>query len=161
MTKKATQTTEKSKKPAPAKPKPEGYAGPGRPTLYRPEYCEKVIEWGRLGKSKAWMTATLEISRLTFADWERAHPAFLAATMRAVELSQKWWEDAGQNGMVANQFNSNVWVKNMNNRFRGDWGERQEITGKDGAPLTAGGADLAAAIFEVLRSAGGAEADES
>jgi hypothetical protein len=116
------------------KPKPEGYTF-GRPTDYRPEFCEMVIEWGKLGKSKAWMAAELGIAKQTLYDWEKAHPDFLYATTCAMTHSQRWWEDAGQSGMVANLFNSTVWAKNMAARFRDEWTDRQEISGMDGAPL--------------------------
>lgn len=107
----------------------------GRPTDYRPEYCDKVIEWGKLGKSKTWMAAEIGISKQTLYDWEKAHPEFLDATTCAITMSQRWWEDAGQNGMTANLFNSTVWAKNMAARFRDEWTERQEIGGMDGTPL--------------------------
>lgn len=122
------------KEPKP-KPKPEGYVF-GRPTDYRPEFCDKVVEWGRLGKSKAWMAAELGVSKQTVYDWEAAHPNFLEATTRAITFSQQWWEDAGQRGMEADKFNSAVWTKNMAARFRDEWTDRQELTGADGAALT-------------------------
>lgn len=81
------------------------------------------------------MAAELGISKQTFYDWEKANPEFLDATTRAVTLSQQWWEDAGQNGMVASLFNSTVWSKNMAARFRDEWTDRQEISGVDGSPL--------------------------
>lgn len=107
----------------------------GRPTDYHPGCCDLVIEWGKRGKSKTWMAAELGISKQTFYDWEKANPEFLDATTRAVTLSQQWWEDAGQNGMVASLFNSTVWSKNMAARFRDEWTDRQEISGVDGSPL--------------------------
>lgn len=118
------------------RPKPEGYVF-GRPTDYRPEYCEMVIEWGKLGKSKTWMAASLDVTKKTFYEWESKHPDFLNATTRAMAHSQKWWEDAGQNGMEKNVFNSTVWTKNMAARFRDEWTDRQEtaITGAEGGAI--------------------------
>lgn len=114
--------------------KPEGYVF-GRPTDYRPEFCEQVIEWGKQGKSKTWMAASLDVCKVTFYNWEQTHPDFMNATTRAMAYSQKWWEDAGQDGMTANMFNSTVWAKNMAARFRDEWTDRQEITGAGGAAL--------------------------
>lgn len=120
--------------PAQVKEKPEGYVF-GRPTDYRPEFCEKVIEWGKLGKSKAWMAAELGVSKQSMYEWEGVHPDFSEALARAITLSQQWWEDAGQRGMEANLFNSAVWAKNMAARFRDEWTDRQELTGAAGASL--------------------------
>ncbi len=114
--------------------KPAGYVF-GRPTAYRPEFCEMVIEWGKLGKSKTWMAAELDVSKQTFYDWEKAHPDFLDATTRAMAHCQRWWEDAGQDGMRASLFNSTVWAKNMNCRFRDEWTDRQEVTGANGGAM--------------------------
>lgn len=99
----------------------------GRPSDYDPAYCDDVIEYGKLGKSRAWIAATLGICRQTLANWEAAHPEFLDATSRAKLLSQLWWEDAGQTGMTADKFNATVWAKNMNCRFRDEWVDKQEI----------------------------------
>lgn len=107
----------------------------GRPSEYVESYCDSVIEWGKLGKSKTWMAAEIGISKQTFYDWEKAHPEFLDATTRAMAACQQWWEDAGQAGMIANCFNSTVWAKNMAARFRDDWTERQEISGANGTAL--------------------------
>lgn len=116
------------------KPKPEGYVF-GRPTLYHPSYCEKVIEWGRLGKSITWMAAELNITKVTIYEWINVHQDFSNAIERARVLCQQWWEDAGQKGMEADKFNSAVWAKNMAARFRDEWTDRQELTGAGGSAL--------------------------
>lgn len=100
---------------------------PWRPTVYDPAFCDKVIEWGRLGKSKTWMAAELGVCKRTIQLWEKAHPDFLAALSRAITLSQQWWEDAGQTGMTADKFNNGVWGKSMAARFPDEWREQQGI----------------------------------
>lgn len=112
---------------AQTEPKPK-HAG-GRPTDYKPTYCAWVIDWGRQGKSKTWMAATLEISRKTFNNWERDNPEFLLATERAMALSQLWWEDKAQDGLAAGILNSGLWRSNVAARFPADWAVKQEITG--------------------------------
>lgn len=115
-------------------PKPAGYVF-GRPTLYRPEMCEAVVEWGKQGKSKTWIAAELDITKETLYQWIKTYPDFSDAITRATVQCQRWWEDAGQNGLTSNVFNSTVWTKNMAARFRDEWTDRQEISGMDGAPL--------------------------
>lgn len=116
--------------------KPEGYVF-GRPTKYRPEFCEKVVEWGKLGKSRAWIASELDVAKATLQNWEAEHPDFLAAMTRAMTHSQRWWEDKGQGGVDIREFNGPVWSRSMGARFPEDWREatRNEHTGKNGGPM--------------------------
>lgn len=110
----------------------------GRPTDYRPEHCERVVELGREGKSKAQIAAELDVCRNTLDNWAEAHPEFLRALTRARDLSQAWWEDQGQAGIhLGSGFNASLWAKSMSARFPDDYTERQkrEVTGKDGGPV--------------------------
>ena len=102
-----------------------------RPTDYQPSYCEDVIELGKAGKSKAQMAAHFDVSRQTIDNWAAANPEFLEALTRAMAHCQAWWEDQGQTGLVTPQgvtFNSAVWKKSVEARFREDYTERQEQT---------------------------------
>lgn len=127
----------------------------GRPTKYKPEYCERVIELGRAGKSRAQTCAILDIAIETLANWEKAHPEFLAATTRARELAQAWWEDQGQDGLTADKFNAQLWWHQVRNRFPADYRDKQEHehTGKDGGDLLPDSRQLARAIINILGAA--------
>ena len=110
----------------------------GRPSQYRPEYCERVIELGKEGASPAQMAADLGIShRNTLDDWAEVHPEFSEAYTHARTQAQAWWERKGMNGLEAERFNALVWKTSMQARFREDYTERrvQENTGKDGGPI--------------------------
>lgn len=109
----------------------------GRPTKYRPEYCEQVIELGRLGKSPAQIAAALDVARATLTNWAEDHPDFLAALTRAYDLSQAWFEDRGQEGLTAPGFNANLWAKQVSSRFADDYTSKSktEVTGPNGSPL--------------------------
>lgn len=104
----------------------------GRPTDYDPAYCEAVIEYGRAGKSRAWIASELCVVRQTLHNWEDAHPEFLDAMMRAKDLAQRWWEDAGQDGLADPKFNASVYGKSMAARFPEDWREKAEVSHKGG-----------------------------
>ena len=108
------------------KDKPEGYIF-GRPTLYRAEYCEKAIAFGKLGKSRAWIAAEFGVSKPSIQRWEAAHPDFRAAMEIAKTFEQQWWEDAGQNGMFADKFSAPIWSRSMAARFSDDWREKSEV----------------------------------
>lgn len=101
----------------------------GRPTSYRPEYCEKVIELGKLGKSLAQFASNFNVSRQTIDNWAEDYPEFLEALNKAKAHAQDWWENAGQEGMFlgGSGFNAAVWKATVQARFREDYTERQEI----------------------------------
>lgn len=116
--------------------KPEGYVF-GRPTDYKPEYCQRVIELGREGKSKVQIAADLDVAKQTIDNWAVAHPDFLDSLTRARDLAQAWWENTGQTGMTAQTFHASLWAKQVSCRFPDDYREvtRQELTGKNGEPI--------------------------
>lgn len=92
------------KSPSPKKPKPEGYVF-GRPTSYRPEYCQKLIEHMRQGHGFHTFGVTLEpmVSHQTLYDWLDAHQDFLEAKSVGEKLSEKTWEEilrAGATGQL-------------------------------------------------------------
>lgn len=99
-----------------------------RPTDYKPEYCDKVIELGREGASKAEMAHALGASRQTLDNWAAAHPEFLDAVKEATELSQGWWESQGRKATFGAMpgFNATSYIFNMKNRFPGDWKDKTE-----------------------------------
>lgn len=109
----------------------------GRPTDYLPEYCERVIELGREGKSHAQIAADLDVSRQTLHNWAAVHPEFMDAITRARDLAQAWFEDRGQKGLETPGFNASLWAKQVSCRFRDDYTEvqKREVTGANGGPV--------------------------
>jgi len=108
-----------------------------RPTVYDPAFCEAVVEHGRAGKSVTWIATELGVVRQTLHNWMSEHPEFLDAMTRAKQLAQRWWEDAGQEGMEKSCFNASVWSRSMAARFPDDWREvkGQEISAPGGGPV--------------------------
>ena len=105
-----------------------GNKGGARPTTYKPEYCAKVIGYGKRGKSKVWIATELNVHVDTLDNWAKAHPEFFLAISRAKQLEQRWWEDAGQDGMVSDKFNGAIWAKNMSCRFQSEWRDNSKTT---------------------------------
>lgn len=107
-----------------------------RPTEYRPDMCEKVMEWGKLGKSRAWMAAELDVTYQTLLNWERSHAEFFDALARADAYAQAHWEDLGHDNIKDRDFNSSVWSRSMAARFPNQWREKTAIVGdKNEAPV--------------------------
>ena len=107
----------------------------GRPSTYKQEYCEQVVELGKQGKSQVQIAVALQVSRSTMQSWADQHLEFSAALMRAKECEQDWWENAGQTGLTADKFNATVWSKSMQARFRDDYTERREVAGVPDRPI--------------------------
>jgi transposase len=116
----------------------------GRPTLYKPEYCEEVIALGKIGKSVEAIGAILGVGTKTLYNWRDQHEDFLHALDMAKEFELQWWEDIAQTHMIENKesdkINATIWSRSMAARFPKKYREsvKQEITGADGAPLLTG-----------------------
>lgn len=110
----------------------------GRPTDYRPEFCDRVIELGKLGKSHAQMASDLDVCRNTLYAWQSAHPEFMSAMLRARDYAQAWFEDIAQANMVApiQGFSATLWAKQVSCRFADDY------TDKSKTDITTGGEKL-------------------
>ena len=110
----------------------------GRPSKYKPEYCERIVEMARqTGAGPAEYAAEFDVDRVTMYDWAKAHPEFSTALSRAKVQEQAWWERAGRSGMVAERFNALVWKTSVQARFRDDYTERTqtEVSGRNGGPV--------------------------
>lgn len=102
----------------------------GRPSSYKDEYCETVVELGKAGFSVAQMCAHFDVSRQTIDNWAEVNSDFLEAFNRAKVHAQAWWEMQGAVGLTAERFNAAVWKKTMEARFREDYTERRELDHK-------------------------------
>jgi transcriptional regulator with XRE-family HTH domain len=125
----------------------------GRPSKYDPSYCELVLDLGADGKSRAQIAAALGINRDTLSEWCKKHAEFSGAIKSAQDLALAWWENAGQFNMTRQGFNATAFIFQVKNRFREDYRDASEITGKDGKDLIPGSGDVAKAIMEILREA--------
>ncbi len=103
----------------------------GRPTVYRKEMCEEVLPLFEGGASLASVAKSLGITRETLNKWRNEKPEFSDAILRGLDLSQAWWEEAGQRGLFqqhqGEKINSQIWMLNMKNRFCDDWRDKQEL----------------------------------
>lgn len=101
----------------------------GRPTKYKPAFCDRVIELASEGASKAEIALDLNICYATFDNWQNYNPEFLEAVKKAERLSQGWWEKKGREATFGgiDGFNATSFIFNMKNRFKADWRDKQEV----------------------------------
>jgi hypothetical protein len=91
---------------APSAEPPKG----GRPTLYRPEFCQDIVEHMKLGNSVESFGAYLgtkygaryAVHRDTIYAWENAHQEFSDAINGGRAYSLKFYEDLAKSGMSGN-----------------------------------------------------------
>lgn len=109
----------------------------GRPTKYKSEYCERIIELGKQGYSYAEIAADLEVDKASLYDWAAAHEDFSTALRAAKTYEQAWFEREARSNMKNRDFNANLWYRSAASRFRDDYTERKEtqVTGANGGPV--------------------------
>ncbi len=116
-------------------------AGPGRPSEFKPEYCEQLIDHMAGGLSFESFAGTIRKCAKTLYNWLENHPEFLHAKEVGVEASRLWWEKTGRDHIVtisessrdseggsfssSKSLNGTVWSLNMRNRFHKEWREKQ------------------------------------
>lgn len=106
----------------------------GRPTKYKKEYCEMLIEHMKQGYSFDSFGALLPdggASKETLYAWTRAHRRFLDAKKQGEMQARLWWEKIATAGMAGKikGFNATVWVFSMKNRF--GWKDRLQTVDED------------------------------
>lgn len=98
----------------------------GRPTDYKPEYCELLIAHMAEGLSFESFAGKVGASKQTIYDWMQKNPEFLDSRRKGDALSLLWWEKEGKDGMWSGkQFNAAIWMINMKNRH--GWRDRLEM----------------------------------
>jgi len=99
----------------------------GRPTDYKPEYCQMIIEHMKQGRSIKSFGSVVNACENTIHSWKEKNPEFLRSIKVGEQHSFAFWERlgiAGAAGKVKN-FNAASWIFNMRNRF--GWRDNVEI----------------------------------
>lgn len=109
----------------------------GRPSLYKPEYCQMLIEHMKLGKSFETFGIQANATRPTLYRWLKEHEGFRDAKAMGELHSREFWESHGIDGLYATtetekrgsayttnskSMNAKIWELNMKRRFH-DWNE--------------------------------------
>jgi hypothetical protein len=114
-----------------------------RPTDYKPEYCEMLIEHMAKGYSFESFAGITKTCKDTIYHWAKIHPEFSEAKKQAFEQSRLFWETLaienalniseslrdkdGTTRTMSKALNSTIWIFNMKNRFKDEWREKQEL----------------------------------
>ncbi len=109
----------------------------GRPTLYKPEFCEAVIAAGRQGYSLTAFASTLNVDRDTITEWVSKHAEFSLAVRSHKAHRAMIWEtrlgkiadEGGGNGSAVSV------IFGLKNVAPDEWRDRTELTGANGGPI--------------------------
>ncbi len=101
----------------------------GRPTKYREEYCDSIIEFMKDGSSKIQFCAHIGICYDTFLDWKERHQKFSDSIKVADMYCQAWWESKGQKAIFGEVegFNPTGFIFNMKNRFPAHYKDKRDV----------------------------------
>ena len=97
----------------------------GRPTSYKKEYCDILVEHFKEGGSIVEFCAEINICIQTFYNWCDTYPEFLESKKRGEIFSEAWWMRQGRVSLREKEFNYTGWYMNMKNRFK--WADNQKI----------------------------------
>ena len=105
----------------------------GRPTKYKKEFCQELIEKMAEGYSKEAVAGHLNISKNTLYEWAEKYPDFKDAISIGETKSRLFWEGSlvkhhihTKNGK---QLNGQVFNLNMKNRF--GWADKHDVTNEE------------------------------
>jgi len=91
----------------------------GRPTLYKPEYCQMLIDHLSQGRAYLAFAGKLSVTADTLYEWERVHPEFSEAKKIGTQKGFYFWDNLGidmATGLVDNK-GFPAWMVNMRNKF--------------------------------------------
>lgn len=99
----------------------------GRPSKYKEEYCQMIIDHMKRGLSIESFAGVVGVHKDTIYEWKEVHPEFSDALKQGEAQSLLFWELLGidgANGKIPN-FSASSFIFNMKNRF--DWKDKKEI----------------------------------
>jgi len=99
----------------------------GRPTTYKSEYCQMIIDHMSEGASITSFAAEINCARSTINEWMDKNPEFSEAVKVAKAKCAAWWERVGRQNAVEGGGNATLVIFGLKNMSPDDWREKQEI----------------------------------
>lgn len=101
----------------------------GRPTKYKPEYCQAIVSHMSEGASATSFAASIDVDRSTITEWTTVHPEFSIAFTRAKAKCAAWWETVARKNAVTGDGNAAITVFGLKNMGPDDWADKFEHGG--------------------------------
>ena len=112
----------------------------GRPTLYRREMCNRLVDAMAKGLTAEAAAAKIGISARSLFYWQQRHSEFLQAIQEGRQRSQLWWEERAIAMAKGGAGNAQIIMLGLRNRSRAanGWNNdtlKLENSSPEGAPL--------------------------
>ena len=133
--------------------------GRGRPTSYRPEYCQKLIDHMAQGHSYESFAPVISVSRQSLYQWESVHSEFSDAKKIGLDANKKTLEEIGiklATGEI--QGSTTAWIFMMKNMH--GWKDKKEIEASGSIDVRVSGMATPAQLKAALQKDPFAEAIE-
>ena len=120
--------------------KPKSKRSVGRPSSYRRELRDRIIEAMASGLSAEAAAARIGISARSLFYWQQQHPEFLQAIQEGRQRSQLWWEERAIAMAKGGAGNAQIVMLGLRNRSRAATGWNNESmklehSGPEGGPV--------------------------
>lgn len=99
----------------------------GRPTKYRPEYCDLVVSHMAGGASLTSFAAEIGVCRDTISEWADVHPEFSVSVKEGKAKCAAWWEDLARKNAESGKGNATLCIFGLKNMAADDWRDKHEI----------------------------------
>ena len=124
---------------SPEKAPPAKHPG-GRPTIYRPELGQQLMQAMAGGLSAEAAAARIGISARSMFEWQKVHPEFLQAVQEGRHRAMLFWETLAIDVARGKPGNGQMISLALKNRSRAASGwhhdiQKTELTGADGGAI--------------------------
>jgi len=106
----------------------------GRPSLYKPEYCQELMSYMSQGKPYGAFAGTIGVHIDTLYEWEKVHPEFSEAKKIGRSMSYDYMIELAHSQMIDGKLNNTAWIFMMKNMH--GWRDKQETTHEAGKTIT-------------------------
>ena len=99
----------------------------GRPTLYKEEYCEALVNHMASGLSFESFAGLVRVNKDTIYQWKKKNPEFAEAYKKGQMVSQLFFEKIGIQALheEPKEFNTGLWIFFMKARFK--WNDKPAV----------------------------------
>lgn len=101
-------------------------SGVGRPSKYKPEFCETAEAILAEGYSEAVLAGELGVCVDTVSEWKNVHPDFSASIKRGRAKGARVWEDRLKTLAEKNEGNATAVIFGLKNRLPDAWRDKTE-----------------------------------
>lgn len=124
------------------------------PSLYKPDYCNEVIECLALGHSVKGFAGFIGVGLKTVYDWLKKHEEFAAAYEIAQAKAAYFWEGRLIEFAQTGKGGAAGIIYGVGNRAREEWSDtrKHEHTGKDGEPIKTEDVSAREKLFDLIAS---------